>query len=232
MLTVSIIEDNKMLELENIFMHSILDNYNIDTDIIENSYNNCYQTDYDNNLFNDTNITTCINAEKIPEYYMNKNIWIKKTSLLCTSCGRSIKDIPLTIIIKKIKNPVTIMNEEITLIPNFPTNNKNNNTNTNKNKNNVSHSMEIIGKTRGLFCSIPCIGHYLNFIKKEKFVNMWEVKTLTLQFIKDVTGNDLIDIPISIDYIKLASRSGPSGYTDEEFDNLNKRKIIMYTRNG
>jgi len=208
-----ILEEPQILYLNDIFMYSNLDNYDDQTFVSE------YNTDI--STIENKNVSY---VEEMPKYYINKKTWIKHTSLLCTSCGRKINNIPLTIILKIIKTPISIIGEKITLIPNFPSNNNNYN-----NINDITkYTAKKVGMTHGLFCKITCIGWYLNNIKDAKIKNNWEVTELTLDFYADITDTRLTDIPESINYIKLSSRSGTSGMSDEDFDNLNERKIIMY----
>ena len=211
-----IIEEPQILYLNDIFMYSNMDNYDEQIFISE------YEPD---ELTIESKSNTYI--EEMPKYYINKKIWIKHTTLLCTSCGRKINNIPLTIILKTIKTPVFIHGEKITLIPNFPSNNNNINNIYDVTK----HDSKTVGMVHGLFCKITCIGWYINNIKDEKIKNKWEITELTLKFYEEISGIKLTDIPESINYIKLSSRSGTSGISDDDFDYLNERKIIMYTIN-
>ena len=210
-----ILEESQTLHLHDIFMYSNPDDYD------EN-----FTPGYNNTILS-TETKTNIFIEEMPKYYIDKKTWIKHTSLMCTSCGRKINNIPLTIVLKKIKTPVVIDGENIVLIPNFPSNNNNFNITDDITK----YTARVVGMTHGLFCKITCIGWYINNIKDEKIKNKWEIRELTLKFYEEITGDKLTDIPESINYIKLSSRSGTSGISDEDFDNLNERKVIMYKIN-
>lgn len=211
---LNILEEPQILMLDDIFLYSTKDNYGEDEDF-ENGLK-IYDDDCDDAAY----------IETMPEYFINKKLWIKYTSLLCSSCGRKICGTPLPIILKKISTPIRIEGEKITLMPNFPSNNSL------FDKNDIMNCESTIVKfSHGLFCSITCIGWYLNNVKDENITNKWETKELTLEVYKELTDIELYDIPESINYIKLASRSGTSGISDEEFDNLNERKIISYRIN-
>ena len=213
---LNILEEPQIMMLDDIFLYSTKDNYE------ESDENGNQLRIYDDD--EDYNKTSYI--ETIPKYFINKKLWIKYTSLLCSSCGRKINKIPLPIIFKKINTPARVEGEKITLMPNFPSNNSS------FNKNDIIYTeSRIIKFSHGLFCSITCIGWYLNNVKDENIANKWETKELTLETYEELTGIELYDIPESINYIKLASRSGTSGISDEEFDNLNERKTISYRIN-
>lgn len=215
---MGIIEEPQYIILHDIYMYSNKDNYineyAEELDIFENL----------NTLtINDANNTE--NTEDIPKYFINKKLWIKHTSLLCGCCGRSITNIPIPIIIKKIKTPVHITGLTITLVPNFPSNI------TIDSDRPINNESEIVYFVYGLFCNITCIGWYINKVVDNHIINKWETKELTLEVYKLITNNKLYDIPESINYIRLATRCGVSGLTDKDFDNLNERKIITYKVN-
>lgn len=91
-------------------------------------------------------------------------------------------------------------------------------------------NVEVIARrTHGNFCSPWCASRYINRVDDPK-VRKWECKRMLLDLYKEITKNDLPDIPEAEDKTIMMQYCGPCGITVQEFRDQNNEKEFLFRK--
>lgn len=163
--------------------------------------------------------------DSIPEYFVNRESWIKSTNLLCWYCNNKVEDIPWFI-------PISAQNiiieccdtyENIDTIDYSPTSQVG--SFNFYEEGNCQNEVSAI-KVHGNFCSPFCVKKYINGVKDTVIDDddLWQINRLLLKIYKELTGLDIIDIPEADDKTKMKQYCGKAGITIQEYKYINRRK--------
>ncbi len=156
--------------------------------------------------------------DELQTRYISKELWKKKTNLLCWACGLRFDDIPYAIPIGWTKRLISPDNLE--------------------DQTEASDSSLLSSKRRfkeipimemyGNFCHGGCASRYIMCIDDPKISNKKESMELLIIFHNDITGEAIQYLPQAEPNVKMHAYCGSIGVPTDEFVKRNLQKLESY----
>lgn len=201
-----------------------IDYSKIKSDRIEQYENEHDNSESENELYSlsdkdeleQTEIITNMIYDTMPEYFINKNTWIKEINLLCAYCHDDIKSIPYPAPLIKTKILLTEEEKPVVFLKNMDEDISSKIT-----KEYLAYKIHFIA-----FCCVVCSGNYIRKISDNRIVNKKESIKMLLEIYKEITGEEILDIPDKNLWIVMNQYCGNNGEKRSEYREKNNNKEI------
>jgi hypothetical protein len=159
--------------------------------------------------------------DEIPDYYVNKDSWIKSTNLLCVSCSNKIQGMPMFIPISWHKRLVTKQVDRYDNEDEYAAaelDELNNIVNTESAKHVVE---ERAMKVYRLTCNERCAVYYINHVRDDNITNQRESLQMLKELVQDIRDVTVNSIKEGLDKNIMMQYKGPSGVSAQTFREMN-----------
>lgn len=156
--------------------------------------------------------------DELQTRYISKELWKKKTNLLCWSCGLRFDDIPYAIPIGWTKRLISPDNLE------DQTEASDSSLLSSRRRFKEMPIMEMYGN----FCHGGCASWYIMCVEDPKISNKKESMELLIIFHNDITGELIQYMPCADPKVKMHMYCGSIGVPADEFVKRNSQKLESY----
>lgn len=149
--------------------------------------------------------------DELPEYYFDRESWIKSTNLHCISCSNKIQGMPLFV-------PLSWNKRVVTNGPKGP-------------RSSVSQIESLVNRQKvverkcmkvyRLTCNERCAKQYITNVKDRNITKPWESMQLLKELVQDIRGVKVNDIADGIDKSCMMQYCGPGGISAQSFRDKN-----------